>query len=65
MRKPGFLSAYARHAGISPQAMVKLLRKAGIDYYKPFKWDEVDEMLDGARHPGRDHLRRRRVRYDL
>jgi hypothetical protein len=65
MRRKGFLSAYAAHCGISKQAAAKLLRRAGINYHRPFNWDEVDRMLDGARHPGRDHLRQRRVRYYL
>jgi hypothetical protein len=59
----GFLSEYARHASISKQAMAKLLQRAGVDYHRPFNCDEVDRLLDGARHPGRDHLRRRRVRH--
>lgn len=63
MRRKGLLSEYARHAGISKQAMAKLLQRAGVDYTKPFDWDEVDRLLDGYRHPGRDHLRRRIVRH--
>lgn len=59
----GFLSEYARHAGISKQAMAKQLQRLGIDYHKPFDWDEADRLLDGYRHLGRDSYRKRRVRF--
>ena len=65
MMRRGFLSEYARHLGISKQGAAKLLQRAGVNYHRPFDFDEVDRLLDGARHPGRDHLRQRRVRYYL
>jgi hypothetical protein len=61
----GFLSEYARHAGISKQAMAKQLQRFGIDYSKPFDWDKVDRLLDDYRHLGRDHLRKRIVRHPV
>lgn len=61
----GYLSAYARHAGILKQGMAKLLQRAGIDYSRPFDWDAVDRLLDSNRDLSREHLRKRRVRHYL
>jgi hypothetical protein len=47
MKKPGYLTAYPRHCGISHVALDNI--RAGADYTKPFDFDAVDELLDAYR----------------
>lgn len=52
-RRPGYLTDYARHAGISKQAAAKQLNRLGIDYRQPFDFDEVDRLWAAHRHVSR------------
>ncbi len=61
MRKPSYVVPYARARGISPQAMLKQLRRAGVNPLVPFDWERADKLLNGCRRIGRDHLRKRKV----
>ncbi len=49
--KPGYLSAYARHARITPAAAAKQLSKVGINYLKPFDTAEADKLIKAAYDP--------------
>lgn len=50
-RRPGHLTAYAKHAGISKPAAAEQLRRVGINYMEPLKFSEADrrEKLCGTR----------------
>lgn len=52
-RRPGYLTEYARHAGISKTAAAKQLTRVGIDYFQPFDFAEADKRREAARHADR------------
>lgn len=52
-RHPGYLSKYARHAGISVEAARKQLQRLGINYYEPFEFGDADRRREAARHADR------------
>lgn len=52
-KRPGYLTAYAAHAGISKQAASVQLKRVGINYKEPFDFDEADRRRDAARHADR------------
>lgn len=53
-KRPGYLTAYARHAGITKTAAAKQLARVGIDYFKPFDHAEADRLRKAARHADRE-----------
>jgi len=55
-KRPGYLTDYARHAGISKTAAAKQLEKVGIDYFQPFSFDDADRRRQAARSASRAHL---------
>lgn len=55
-KRPGHLTEYAKHAGISKQAAAKQLTRVGIDYFQPFDFAEADRKREAARHADRQHL---------
>lgn len=52
-KRPGYLTAYANHAGITKTAAAKQLARVGIDYFKPFDHAEADRLRKAARHADR------------
>lgn len=52
-KRPGHLTDYAVHAGISKQAASVQLKRVGIDYSQPFDFDEADLRREAARHAAR------------
>lgn len=52
-RRPGYLTAYAKHAGISKPAAAEQLKRVGIDYMQPFEFEEADKRREAARHADR------------
>lgn len=52
-RRPGYLTQYAKHAGISKPAAAEQLRRVGIDYMQPFDFDDADRRREAARHADR------------
>lgn len=52
-RRPGFLTAYAKHAGISKQAAGEQLRRVGIDYLQTFDFGDADCRREAMRHADR------------
>lgn len=52
-KRPGYLTAYAAHAGISKQAAAEQLKRVGIDYFQPFDHAEADRRRAAARHADR------------
>lgn len=51
--RPGYLTAYATHAGISKTAAAEQLKRVGIDYFQPFDHAEADRRRAAARHADR------------
>ena len=51
--RPGYLTAYAAHAGISKTAAAEQLRRVGIDYFQPFDHADADRRRAAARHADR------------
>ncbi|MCS6285200.1 MAG: hypothetical protein H8K08_07205 [Nitrospira sp.] len=52
-RRPGFLTQYAKHAGISVRAASDQLKRVGIDYFKEFDFAAADRLRAAARHADR------------
>jgi hypothetical protein len=52
-KRPGYLTAYANHAGITKTAAAEQLKRVGIDYFKEFDFADADRRRKAARHPGR------------
>lgn len=52
-KRPGHLTAYAVHAGITKTAAAKQLQRVGIDYMQAFDFDEADRLRKAARHADR------------
>lgn len=52
-RRPGYLTAYAKHAGISKPAAAEQLRRVGVDYMQPFEFAAADRMREAMRHADR------------
>ena len=51
--RPGYLTKYARHAGISLASASEALRRVGIDYMEPFDFGDADRRREAARHADR------------
>ncbi len=56
MRKyrPGYLTKYAKHAGIALSSASEALQRVGIDYMQPFDFADADRRREAARHADRD-----------
>lgn len=52
-KRPGYLTQYAAHAGITKTAAAEQLKRVGIDYMQPFAFDEADRKRQAARHADR------------
>jgi len=52
-KRPGYLTQYAIHAGISKQAAGEQLRRVGIQYLEPFDFTEADKLRLAMRHADR------------
>lgn len=52
-KRPGYLTQYAIHAGITKTAAAEQLKRVGIDYMQPFDHDEADKRRAAARHADR------------
>lgn len=52
-KRPGYLTEYAAHAGISKQAASVQLKRVGINYFEPFDFAEADRRRAAARHADR------------
>lgn len=52
-RRPGYLSQYARHAGIALTSAAEALKRVGIDYMQPFDFHDADLKREAARHADR------------
>ena len=52
-RRPGFLTKYAAHAGISVRAAAEQLKRVGIDYLQSFDFSEADKLRLAMRHADR------------
>jgi hypothetical protein len=59
-KRPGHLAKYAAHAGISQEVAARQLKKAGVDYYKPFDFAAVDKRIAAGRHPARAKYAKRK-----
>ncbi|TKB80112.1 MAG: hypothetical protein E8D42_01775 [Nitrospira sp.] len=51
--RPGYLTQYAKHAGISLASASEALRRVGIDYMEPFDFTDADLRRKAARHADR------------
>lgn len=52
-KHPGYLTQYAKHAGLSKEGARKQLTRVGIDYFKPFDFEDADVRRMAARHADR------------
>lgn len=52
-KRPGYLTQYAAHAGITKTAAAEQLKRVGIDYMKPFEFSEADRKRQAARSADR------------
>lgn len=52
-KRPGYLTAYANHAGITKTAAAKQLSRVGIDYFQEFDFVAADRLRAAARHADR------------
>lgn len=52
-KRPGYLTAYANHAGITKTAAAKQLSRVGIDYFQEFDFADADRLRHAARHADR------------
>jgi hypothetical protein len=52
-RRPGFVTQYALHAGISKQAAAEQLRRVGINYLESFDFADADRLRAAMRHADR------------
>lgn len=55
-KRPGYLTAYANHAGITKTAAAKQLQRVGVDYMQAFDFDEADRLRKAARHADREQF---------
>jgi len=53
-KRPGYLTAYAKYAGISKPAAAEQLKRVGIDYMLPFDFHEADKLRAAMRHADRE-----------
>jgi len=53
-KRPGYLTAYANHAGITKTAAAKQLQRVGVDYMQEFDFAEADRLRQAARHADRE-----------
>lgn len=51
--RPGHLTKYAKHAGISIASASEALRRVGIDYMESFDFEDADRRRESARHADR------------
>ncbi|MBS0183603.1 MAG: hypothetical protein JSS39_14510 [Nitrospira sp.] len=51
--RPGYLTKYAKHAGMSIASASEALRRVGIDYMEPFDFADADRRREAARHADR------------
>jgi len=52
-KRPGYLTQYAAHAGITKTAAAEQLKRVGIDYMQPFDFADADRKRQAARHADR------------
>lgn len=52
-KRPGYLTAYANHAGITKTAAAEQLKRVGVDYMQEFDFAEADRLRAAARHADR------------
>ena len=52
-KRPGYLTQYAAHAGITKTAAAEQLKRVGIDYMQPFSFEDADRKRQAARHADR------------
>lgn len=52
-KRPGYLTQYAKHAGITKTAAAEQLKRVGIDYMQAFDFAEADRRRQAARHADR------------
>ena len=58
--KPGYLTDFAKDRGITKQSAQVQLKRAGIDYSKPFDFAAANKKLDDAQHASRAPFRKRK-----
>ncbi len=58
--KPGYLTEFAKDRGITKQSAQVQLKRAGIDYSKPFDFADANRKLDSAQHAARAPFRKRK-----
>ena len=58
LKRPGWLTRYAKHAGISAEVVAKELRKLGIDFRRRFNFHDTDQKRAAMRHPARAPFRK-------
>jgi hypothetical protein len=51
--RPGYLTGYAKHAGIALSSAREALQRIGIDYMQPFDFADADRRRAAARHADR------------
>ncbi len=52
-KRPGFLSQYAKHAGIALSSAAEQLRRVGVNYLEEFDFDHADKLRLAMRHADR------------
>lgn len=52
-KRPGYLTQYAKHAGITKTAAAEQLKRVGIDYMAEFDFAEADRRRQAARSADR------------
>lgn len=52
-RRPGYLTQYAAHAGITKTAAAEQLKRVGINYLEPFDFADADRRRHAMRHADR------------
>lgn len=52
-KRPGYLTQYATHAGITKTAAAEQLKRVGINYMQPFSFEDADRKRQAARHADR------------
>lgn len=53
-KRPGYLTQYAVHAGISKQAAAEQLKRVGVNYLEPFEFGAADKLRLAMRHADRE-----------
>ncbi|HMS83080.1 MAG TPA: hypothetical protein PKD12_05490 [Nitrospira sp.] len=51
--RPGYLTQYAKHAGMALSSASEALRRIGVDYRQPFDFADADRRREAARHAAR------------